>query len=435
MAATTTTLDGLLKDDYPQIISSHLNNVVTALRLSQKKKRPFVGRQAKYPAHLTRNLSVRALTPGSDLAIAQNQGYQQWAFNAKATYGHIRLTSDVIARTRGRMGAFLQALAQETEGMMKDMARQGNRMSLGTGDGKIGEVLTYAANVITTNFMGSGTAGSGINGNASNRYIRVGDLLDIYTLGGVARNQGALVTAVDVPNNTITITLGTGAAPAATDGIYLNQPDLSTPITKDPLGAGAFFDDGTFAATLGGLSKTTYPLIQAQGINAGTFLAPGILTQPNMQALDDLVIDAGSPINGMIVMGTDVRREFLALNLPQRRFDEPFKYDPGFKADSMAKKPTSTLCFNDRVIVVDNDFPWRTLWYWCEDLIEYLELIPPRFILDGTNDGKQLVPGTAGLIALVMEWHWTLASSEEGMNRGGFMRHISTTIRRPVANG
>jgi hypothetical protein len=445
MPATAVTLDGLLKDIYPKIITRALNNMVVAINLAARRKRTFEGRQAKFPAHVGRNLSTRFLTPGGSLAVAQSQVPVQWTVPIFAMYPHIRITSDIMARTRSAAGAFARALAFETEGSMDDMRRQANRAAWGVGDGKISEVSSYSAGsmVVTLRAMNvADGAGSGVNGNAGSRYIRLNDIIDIYQAGGASRVLGAQVSAVTYNpaaaaggGDTITLTGGTfpGGNPAAGDGVYLSNPDQTTPTTKDPMGWGGIIDDGTFQGTMFGLSRTTYPLIKSQVLNIGTTpFATGPLSQQNLQRLYDLIINSGGTPTGYIVSSTSVRLQYLLLNIIDRRYNVPYNYDPGFKEGRNDKKPSTTLRFNDRQFITDNDCPWQTLFMIPDEGPEFFEMQPPRPIDDGGGMLK-LVPGTAGLFAVVMEWFYNLGVGEWGPNRYGVMRFISATPDAQIA--
>lgn len=444
MPATATTLDGLLKDIYPKIITRALNNKVVALNVAARRKRTFEGRQAKFPAHVGRNLSTRYLTPGGSLMTAQSQVPVQWTIPVFFQYPHIRITSDVMARTKSQAGGFARALAFETEGSMDDMRRQANRASWGTGDGKLCEVASYnsGTGVITLRGLNvADSAGSGINGNAGSRYVRINDVIDIYTSGGSQRVLSTKVTAVTynptaLGGDTLTISGGTfpGGNPAANDGVYLSNPDGADPRTVDPMGYGGIIDDGTFKDPLFGLSRTTYPNIKAQVLNAGSaFNSTGALTQALLQRLDNAIINAGGTVTGRIISQSAVQVEYMNLNIVDRRYLVPYNYDPGFKVSTNDKKPSSTLKFNDRMWLTDVDAPYQTAWYLPDEGPEFFEMIPPRPIDDGGGMLK-LVPGTAGLFAVVMEWAYNLGVGEWGPNRFGVMRYITSTPDAVIAN-
>jgi hypothetical protein len=428
-------LDGLLKDIYPKIITRALNNRVVALGLASRRKRTFEGRQAKFPAHVGRNPSVRYLTPGGTLATAQSQSVQQWTVPIRAQFPHIRITSDLMARTKTAAGAFARALAFETEGSLEDMRRQANRAAWGTGDGKLCEVFSLASagtlhikNIGTID--GSTGDGSGINGNAGARYLRVNDVIDIFGSSGTVKVQGAQVTSITFGStyDTVTYTGGTvSAVPAITDGVYLNDPDLTNLYSThlDPMGWGGIIDDGTFGSTtLFGITRTDYPLINAQVVNVGAALStPGALTLEVLQRADDKIMNAGGTPQGYIIGHSSARLKYLDLCVVDRRYPDGNGYDPGIKENFSDKKPKSNLKFNDRDFIVDNDCPYRTIFMIPDEGPEFFEMIPPRPIDDGGGMLK-LVPGTAGLFAVVYEWHYNLGVGEWGPNRYCVLRNI-----------
>lgn len=434
MPATYLTMDGLLKDVYPKIMTKVLNNQVLALNKASRRKRTFEGRQAKFPAHVGRNLSTRALVPGGTLATAQNQATAQWTIPIKAMYPHIRLTSDIMARTKGTAGAFARALAFETEGSMDDVRRQANRMCWGQGDGVLAIVASYAAGpppVITLRSY-DGAAETHVNSWAGARYIRVGDVIDVYTQAGVAKVLGVPIASIDYTTNALTMSVTGGGtipgAPVATDYVFLHNPDQVNPITSplDPMGWGGIIDNGAYVATLMGLSRVTYPLLKSQYIAAGTVAALGSLTQELLQRLEDLRRNAGSAPKGNIVSHTSVRLKFLDTVVTDRRYPTAYEYKAGIKENLDDKNPKSSLMFNDMEFHTDVDCPYYTLFQIPDEGPEMFEMVPLRPIDDGGGMLK-LIPGTAGMFAIVYEWMWNLGPNEMGPNRYGVMRYINAT--------
>ena len=435
MPATYLTMDGLLKDVYPKIMTKVLNNQVLALNKASHRKRTFEGRQAKFPAHVGRNLSARALVPGGSLAAAGNQKTVQWTVPIKAIFPHIRLTSDIMARTKSSAGAFARALAFETEGSMDDVKRLANRICWGQGDGVVALVTSYTApaGVPTPVLRAYDSAAQGhINAYAGARHIRVGDVIDIYSPAGVVKLTGCTVATATYATNTLTLTPGTvSAAPVSGDYVFLSNPDGLNQITDpsapfEQMGYGGIIDDGTFVDTLMGLSRTTYPLLKSQKIAAGTYGALGTLTQELVQRLEDLRRNAGAAPQGNIICHTSVRLKYLATVVTDRRYTTAYEYKAGIKENMDDKNPKSSLYFNEMQWHTDVDAPYYTLYMIPDEGPEFFEMVPLRPIDDGGGMLK-LIPGTAGMFAVVYEWHWNLGPNELGPNRYGRMDFINAT--------
>ena len=128
---TNSAYDAVLKDFYEGPVREHIENKVTILRLTEKSKRQWSGRQVRWPVHLSRNEGVGARSEGGDLPASGNQGYVESNITAKFMYGRISLTGPVMAASKGDKGAFASALKQEVSGMRRDLRNDMNRQVWG----------------------------------------------------------------------------------------------------------------------------------------------------------------------------------------------------------------------------------------------------------------------------------------------------------------
>lgn len=429
MPQTSTTFDAVLKEHYGPQICKVLNNKVRLRKLLQKNKRPTDGRRVVFPAHVGRNHSFRYQNAGDDLATAGNQETVQVIVPYFDAFSHVRITEKVIKQSKSDRGAFERALAFELEGATADMAVQENRAAFGTGDGKLAEVESIAGAVITLKHLGSVSEGSGINGNASNRYLRVNDVIDVYTSGGVARLQGATISAISIANNTITYTGGVGAAPVATDGIYLQQPSLGSPVAVDPMGVAGAIDDGTFVTLFQNVNRTTYPQWKSQIINLGSWGAEGSLTLNVMQRLEDMLTDAGYGDDYLIMCHASVRNQYAQIAFPDRRYTSR-KYDAGFVEGKEEASLETELTFNGHPVIAERDCPWQTMFFLNREAFQVFELADVHWVEDDKGAVMRLVPGKAGLYEGQLAHYYNLGVESMGPNCCGALRYISSTVDR-----
>jgi len=130
-ATANSEYDAVLKDFYEGPVREHIENKVTILRLTEKSKRMWTGRQVRWPVHLSRNEGVGARGENANLPTAGEQGYVESNIRAKFLYGRIELTGPVMAASRGDKGAFASALKQEVSGMRRDLRNDLNRQVWG----------------------------------------------------------------------------------------------------------------------------------------------------------------------------------------------------------------------------------------------------------------------------------------------------------------
>lgn len=426
MPQTSTTFDAVLKEDYGPQIAKVLNNKVRIRKWLFKSKRPSEGRRVVFPAHVGRNHSFRFQPSGDDLATAGNQQTTEVRITYKTAFGHVRIHEDVMKQSKTKRGAFEYALAFELENAVHDAAVQENRAAWLDGSGKLAEVSSYLAGVVTLKNL-STAAGTGICGNVGNRYIKKGMLLDFYTSGGVARKRGCEVTAVDISADTITISGGTGTDPAVTDGVYLQQPSLGTPIDMDAMGLDGIISNDT--TVLFNVNRTTYPVWKGQVLSLGSFAAPGALTERSLQRMEDMLTDAGYGDNYILFSHTSARNEFLQLEFPDRRY-EPMKFPAGFEEDKADGSVKTALMFNNAPVIPDRDCPWRRFYFVNKAAIQIFELADVHWIEDDKGAVLRLVTGKAGLFEAQFGHYYNIGVEAMGPNCCGKITDFSVTVDR-----
>lgn len=438
MPQTATTFDAVLKDWFGPKIVEVINNNVRMLKLLQKGDRPAQGKQVTFPVHKGRNLSVRYQTAGDTLLAAGAESSARVTIPFKQVFGNIRITEDVMKQSKTNRGAFEYAAAFEIENMTKNMMVQANRASFGDGTGKLGEVASFAAGVLTMRGVAAAdtAANNGINGNASNRYIRVGDTIDILNSDqSTFTRQGATVTDCDFVNGTVTITGGGAGTPVANSGVYLSSPIAAAGAALravDPTGIGAIIDAGQFLATLFGIDRTAAgnQFWQAQKLDLGTFAAPGTINRRAAQRMEDMLYDAGWAQDYFIMSHASVRNEYADSLIGDRRFVEPYKYDAGFKESKDDASMQTTLTFNGHPWLIDRDCTWRNAYFINPGTVRNYVLAEPHWIEDDKGAVMRVVTSIAATFEAQLAWYYNHGVEAMGPNTCGVIRQIASTPDR-----
>jgi len=434
MAQNLSGISAILKNQYLGLLRDALQRIAWTWAYLKKGSLKWSGNQINWPVRMQGTNAMSWGVGGTALNASQRQVTVQSTITSKQGWCPIEFTFDAQTASRDSKGAFITAMALEMDKGIGDFVDMMERIVWGDGTGKIGEVLSYAAGVVTCRPPTiTATQGSGLNGNAGVRYIKTGMILDFYTTAGVAGQLGAAVTDVDESANTFDITLGSGAVPAASDGIYLSRPDQSTPVDQEPMGVPGIIDDGTLVGTLQGISRTTYPQWAAQLISAGTFAAPGNLSGDDVQRGIDKARESGAGGQLMLWMMNDVKREFIKLGQTDVRF-VPEKLIMGINESTAEDKalPKNSMRFNGFKLCWAPDVPWRTLFGWLQSLIrQYPQFDGPTWVPNEPGGGGgvlQRKTGVAGTYEAQLCWIGNVGTDVISANSSFVVRQISSTI-------
>jgi hypothetical protein len=433
MPQNLSSYDAALKDFYEGPIRGIMNDKCRIWKYLKKGEKPWEGRQVLFAVHVQRSFAISFCQAGEALPPTQNQVTIDSKIPRQQIWGHIGVTADVIAASKSDRGAFAKVVGFETKRMVKDMVMQMNRSAWGDGTGKFGEVLSYNAGTNTVTCRGMSDAqGTGLNGNADNRYVRTGMMIDIYTSAGAARMQGSRVTSVNNSNKTFVIIPGTGTSPSVGDGIYLYRPGGSA-VNAEPMGVGGIVDDGTYVGTLQSVNRTTYPIWDSQIVNAGTFAAPAAITLDMIQTMIDNAAEGGDAEIKAMWSHASVRRQVLSLMLTDRRFNVAYAFSQGIKENQTSEDNLeTTLDYNGIPFIVDRDCPWGTIFGTSPEDVKTWMNEEAHWIQSGSGGILQLVPNIAGLYQAQMAQFYNLGTDEDGPNSAGCIRNISATVTRVV---
>jgi hypothetical protein len=205
-----------------------------------------------------------------------------------------------------------------------------------------------------------------------NRYIQgdanSGMYLAILDAATQVVKATATVTACNANGNDVT--LDTAITAADGDYVVAAQTPTGNSYNKEPEGILVGDDDGTYANIYHNINRTTYPLLKSYVITGIGPLSLDAMQQP----LDALSIRVGKGID-FLAMEHAVRRSYLALLEPDRRYTGADLSSPDGGTNA-AKKPTGkVITFGDIPFLVDRDAPFGMMFGLNkESWVRYVEL-------------------------------------------------------------
>lgn len=385
-ANTIARIDGILKTVYgPSIVEQQNKTPDLATRYGKADNafiRSLGGNHFEFSARIGGNRAGIAFGASDDqLPTAGRQQEKKFQVTDRGLYGVIKMYEKDMLDAETNIESFTSHKQDEMTMIVEDMLKVKNiDLSAGDGSGILSTINAGAASATQT--LAVGTA-FGQNGS---RYLQVNDVIDIYdsTLT-TSRSGGAGYTV-----NSITRSSAGGAASAVLSA-------SATTTTGDIVVRGAGRVNKTYqglyymlrnqGVTFQALSTTTYPILQANRINAAT----NNLSDAYLQS-------AVSVVN--VVSGKDFD-EFAAshaqfdayetLSIAQKRFTET-TMDRGFE----------TMTYKGKKFFKGVDIPPSVIYCLSKDTIKFGEVASLNF---SEMDGSVLkwVPNFAAYTAYLRE--------------------------------
>lgn len=339
---TLQTAESALKNVYLGVVANQLNTKVNPLLAKIKQSTKDVwGKEVRKLAPFGINGGVGAGTEDAGLPISSGNGYVQFVADLKNLYGRIELTDKSIRASASNIGAFVNLLADEMEGLVKASAFNLGRMLYGDGSGVLATVVSEEAKVVTCDKVNN---------------IIEGMLIDVYTDATKKTTSPIKVEYVDRVNKTFKFS-GTATITEG-DKLYVQgSKDLEIS------GLGKIFGESD---TLYGVSKTEYPWLKPYVSTTSSEISD-ILIQ---KAVDFLDMNTDSQIN-FITCSSVVRRAYQEYLGAYRRNIDIVELDGGFKTISHNGIPVVADRFIDddtMYLLNTNDFTLHQLcdWQWLE---------------------------------------------------------------------
>jgi hypothetical protein len=316
MGETLTNLDKILKDVYEPIVTDQVSTFDPVQELFEEvEDAQWEGRQALEMTNMSYNEGVGATAEGGNLPTAGNFDPQNFAIPMKYLNASFQMTKQMIESAKTSKGAFKNAMNMSMDTVITNLRREQARMLYGFGKG----ILAY------TNCSGAQTTvvvdtpGGATNATGGARYIRKNMILACINPSDGTMRSGTVHTATAV---TATGLSYTAASTTFTDSDYIVRCNTTsetaaagTGYNKEPMGLLGLIDDTTYAASVSGLARATYPQL-----NSRVQSSVGALSLDAIQANIDIADQLGDSKIDAFACHHAVRRAYLSLLEADRRY-------------------------------------------------------------------------------------------------------------------
>lgn len=375
--ADTQVIDGILKDYYEDFIAEQVNNRNPFKDFWRFEEVPFAGREVVYTAHISRNVSPMFVGEDSAFADAGAQGHVQVRVGQRKLMGRIRMTSEAIQDSMSSKGAFKAARKDETDGLIKDLARKEEYALCSDGRGVL--ALVDAANPDAAATMAVDAPGGIANDNFGNRFIQKGMFVGFVnpTTGALRASSVRKVTAVSTDGTTITLDSDCGANVAENDYIVQAANSAVTDVLDTSYehafwGMLALVDDGTYRNNYFGVDRSVYGSYQSY-VKAAT----GALSFDLMQQVSDLLDQRFGVGITDLVMHHGIRRLFLNMLETDRRYT----------GSDLRKPDGMTAAFKQGDLTM-GEVPIRVIRDWPLDIMALLNKGDSGWVCYQSEPGK-----------------------------------------------
>ena len=345
---TMTSADKALKSLYLGVVAEQLNTNVNPLLAAIKQTTQDVwGKEVRKLAQYGINGGIGAGTETGDLPDAVGNNYEQFVLTLKNLYGTIEISDKAVRASENSVGAFVNLLNAEMEGLVKASTFNFGRMLFGDGTGKLATVSSV------------GTDGSITFDSVKN--LAEGMVIDF--LSGSSVISGAVsrtITYIDRTNKKIKVSGSTLTSTTISAG---NIITLHGSYNQELTGLGAIFKT---TGTLYGVNRTNNPwLVPYMKSSVGN------ITETTVQkAIDEIEENSGSKVN-FIVCSAGVKRALQAHLSENRRMVNTMELAGGYTAMTFNGIPVVSDRFcpaNTMYLLNTDDFALHQLcdWQWLE---------------------------------------------------------------------
>jgi len=361
MSETLTTLDGILKDVYQNVVTEQISTFSPVTeQFEEVTEFEFDGRVAREAAIMSFNEGIGAIAEGGTLPTAGNFDPEQFQIGMKYVYGTFQMTKQMMESAKNSKGAFKNAMSYSMDSLVRNLKRERARMMWGAGKG----ILAYVNGTATDTTLVVDTPGGVAGATGGTRFIRKGMILGEVNPAAVASTDAVVsygaVTAVAAAGTSCTISsathttdryvvrLSTTAGTTVADSSY----------GKEPVGLLGLVDDGTYLATLSGLARATYPQL-----NSRVQSSVGALSLDAIQLNFDIADQLGDAEIDTLACHHSVRRAYLQLLEADRRYTSgDLKKPDGGTVAAKKRSSKSYVTYGDVAIKEDKYAPYDMLF-------------------------------------------------------------------------
>ncbi len=346
---TLSSADNALKTFYLGVLADQLNVGVNPLLAKIGQTTADVwGKEVKKLAPYGVNGGIGSGSETDSLPASGENKYAQFTLTLKNLYGQIELSDKAIRASQNSVGAFVNLLNAEMDGLLKASKFNFGRMLYGDGSGLL---ATTVDNVSTA--LNEVTVGS-IKNLVEGMTIDVFSALDVKNSAA----SGSRIVKIDRASKVVTLSKSAASALGAGFKLYV-QGSKDNELT----GLEAMFSNNQ---SLYGLSKADYGFLTPYT----NIVTTGVSANAIQDAIDYIEENSGNAID-FIVCSYDVRKAYVE-NMSQTRTNIDYMtIDGGYKALSYAGIPLVADRFvSEKVMYLLNtaDFKLHQLcdWRWLE---------------------------------------------------------------------
>ena len=373
---TLQSADNALKQVYLEVVSNQLNtNSNPLLAKIEQTSRDVWGKEIVKAAPFGVNGGIGAGDEDGSLPTSAGNKYVKFVTELKNLYGKIEISDKAIRASENSVGAFVNLLNAEMEGLVKASQFNFGRMLFGDGSGKLATVSAVENGVISVDSV---------------KNMIEGLVVDVYSDAGEKTLAGARITAVDRVNKTFTIDK------TITDEIEEDYfVTVQNSYNKELTGLGAIFGEGD----LYGVSRSANAWMKPYTATASTLTDSAIQT-----AIDFLEENVGSTVD-YITCSSNVRRIYQAYLATNRRNIDYMELQGGFKAISYNGIPV----VSDRFVADDTMYLLNTKEFALHQLCDWQWLT--------ADDGRVLKqnPGFATYSATLVKYADLICNKPAGL--------------------
>lgn len=356
MPQNLSNFDAALRDIAAPYVVSQINFKTTALDLAQEGESEVAdGRRARVTLHVRRNYSGVKTTPeGRTLPTAGSQQFLPMYIPYVDTTGRINLTVQVIDQSESNRGAFINAMMEEMDGLIRDTVQYRNEMVCGYGSGILARVNgNPAASATSADVDDAGGFTQSTNGT---RFLQPGQIIAAIRANAVV---SATPLTVDSITDSDTVAFTANTADLADNDILVRAASTSITNVEDTdynapiMGIPGMVDDGTLVNQYFGINRTSYPVLQARVVaNAGTI--SGDLIQREI----DVAEQRGQGNISVHLMHHSTRRAYLAVMEGDRRYAGADLRNPDLGTKAVGVVKGSGVAFGGVPIREEKHFPY-----------------------------------------------------------------------------
>lgn len=346
MGATLTTLDAILKTQYPgSLVQEQINNKVQLLSRIENDYDSVVGKNFTIPLHYGRNEGTGARADGGTLPTAGAQAYKDCIVPMRYLYHRIKLTGPTIKAAATNQGAFIRAVDSEMRGAERDLRASLNRQLFGDGSAALTVCGTTSD---STTVVVTSTA-----------KLRVGMPIDVLVTADGTESTGATGRTVSsITDATHFVISGAKITTDNTFSVYLSGSRNIEVMGLN--GIIAATDPGS--GSLQGLDVSTYGWWKANVLsNSGT---PRAITETLMQKAIDYVEQYSDGTVSAIYTTYGVKRAYQAVLSALKQYTAPLELKGGYKA----------LDYNGLPLIADKDCSANKLFFTDESKLKMYKL-------------------------------------------------------------